>query len=96
MAESGNKSLVRPFTVFVTGHAYSNSSFSTKTTLIDMSEGDVLGDLEQFTTWRDGARFRAADVNFWGVTFAPDDRTFYATLATKGQTTDWDKRSEIN
>jgi hypothetical protein len=25
-------------------------------------------------------------VNFWGVTFADDDRTFYATLATKGST----------
>jgi Tol biopolymer transport system component len=28
---------------------------------------------------------RAADVNFWGVTFA-DDRHFYATMATGGHT----------
>ena len=77
---------VGAFTVFVTGHAYSSSSFSTKTTLIDMAEGDVLGDLEQFTTWRDGARFRAADFNFWGVTFARDSNIFYASLRAGGTT----------
>jgi len=37
-------------TIFVTGHGYAASSFSTKTILIDMASGDVLGDLEQFTT----------------------------------------------
>ena len=57
-------------TVFVTGHNYTSSSFSTKTILLDMASGDVLGDLEQFTTWREGKRFSASDFNFWGVTFA--------------------------
>ena len=60
------------------------SAFSTKTTLIDMSSGDVLGELEQFSTWRDGVRLRAADFNFWGVTFGQDSNTFYATLSTGG------------
>jgi len=32
---------------------------------------------------RDGAPYQAADVNFWGVTFA-DDHRFYATMATDG------------
>jgi hypothetical protein len=77
---------VGAFTVFVSGHGYANATFSTKTTLIDMATGDVLGDLEQFTTWRDGARFRATDVNFWGVTFARDSNTFYASLRTGGAT----------
>ena len=71
-------------TVFVTGqaHGYAGSSFSTKTTILDMASGDVLGDLEQFTTWRDGSRFAAADFNFWGVTFTRDSNVFYASLRT--------------
>jgi hypothetical protein len=51
-----------------------------------MSSGDVIGELEQFSTWRDGVRFRAVDFNFWGVTFATDKNTFYATLRTGGST----------
>ena len=44
--------------------------------------------------WRDGKRFTAPDFNFWGVTFARDGNTFYASLRTivdvqspQGQTT---------
>lgn len=79
---------VGAITVFVTGqvHKYEGSDFSTRTTIIDMATGDELGELEQFTTWRDGKRFKAADFNFWGVTFARDSNTFYATLATAGTT----------
>jgi hypothetical protein len=72
-------------TVFVFGENYA-APFSTRTTLVDMSSGDVIGELEQFTTWRDGQRIRAVDFNFWGVTFASDRNTFYATLRT-GTTT---------
>ena len=79
---------VGTITVFVTGkaHGYSSAAFSTKTTLVDMASGDELGDLESFTTWRNGARFHSADFNFWGVTFARDSNQFYATLKTGGQT----------
>jgi hypothetical protein len=79
---------VGSITVFLTGqvHGYAASSFSTKTILMDMGTGDVLGDLEGFSTWRDGARFTAADFNFWGVTFARESNTFYATLQTAGKT----------
>jgi hypothetical protein len=77
---------VGAITVFVAGHAYSNSQFSTKTTLVDMATGDPLGDLEDFTTWRDGVRIKAQDFNFWGVTFRHDGNTFYATLGTGGTT----------
>ena len=72
-------------TVFVIGDDYA-AEFSTRTTIIDMSSGDVIGELEQFSTWRDGARIRAADFNFWGVTFARDGNTFYAALRTAGKT----------
>jgi hypothetical protein len=79
---------VGAITVFVTGqaHGYAGSGFSTKTSLLDMASGDQLGDLEQFTTWRNGTRFQAADFNFWGVTFARDSNTFYASLKTAGKT----------
>ena len=77
---------VGAITVFVAGkaHGYASAKFSTKTTIIDMKAGEPLADLEQFTTWRDGVRFKAADFNFWGVTFARDSNTFYATLRTAG------------
>jgi hypothetical protein len=72
-------------TVFVSGHSYAQGGFSTQTTLIDVVSGTVLGDLEQFAIWREGARFQAPDFNFWGVSFARDGNRFYATLASGGK-----------
>src|SRR5262245_32053207 len=76
-------------TVFLSGpgqqHSYAATTFSTKTILIDMSDGRVVADLEQFSAFRDGRKFHAADFNYWGVTFAPDHNTFYATLRTGGR-----------
>jgi hypothetical protein len=77
---------VGAFTIFLTGHAYAPGGFSTQTMLVDMASGDPLGELEQFTTWRDGARFKASDFNFWGVTFTRDSNIFYASLGTGGKT----------
>jgi hypothetical protein len=75
-------------TVFVTGqeHGYSSGQFSTRTTLVDMATGQVRGDLESFQTTRDGHVIKAADFNFWGVTFTRDSRVFYATLMTDKKT----------
>jgi len=74
------------FTVFLAGlpHGYTMTGFSTATVIVNMATGDVLGNLESFTTFRDGRPFKAADFNFWGVTFARDSNTFYATLQTGG------------
>lgn len=72
-------------TTFLTGqaHGYAAASFSTQTLMLDMRAGTSLGDLEQFTTVRDGRPFKNADFNFWGVTFAASDSNmFYATLRT--------------
>jgi hypothetical protein len=69
-------------TTFVTGHSYLDAGFSTLTALIDMRSGEVVANLEQFEVTRDGKRFKAIDFNFWGVTFARDERTFYATLSS--------------
>jgi hypothetical protein len=71
-------------TVFEQGHSYAQEGFSTRTTIVDTITGRTLADLEQFTIWRDGKRFRAVDFNFWGVTFAGDGNRFFATLASGG------------
>jgi hypothetical protein len=74
-------------TTFVSGHSYAKpGSFSTATQLIDMRHGTVIGNLEDFTVSRAGRVVDAADVQFWGVTFARDSDHFYATMATGGRT----------
>jgi WD40-like Beta Propeller Repeat len=70
-------------TTFVTGHSYQDEGFSTTTSLIDLDSARVMADLEKFAVTRNGKPFEAIDFNFWGVTFASDDR-FYATLQTAG------------
>lgn len=74
-------------TVFVNGHEYLGAGgFSTATTLVEMESGRQLGNLERFEVRRDGERFDAADFNFWGITFAPDNSDrFYATLRSGGR-----------
>ncbi|MFJ6793335.1 TolB family protein [Streptomyces sp. NPDC091268] len=74
------------WTVFVGGDSYAGTDFSTRTSLLDLRTGRYDASLEDFAIHKDGKTYRNADVNFWGVTFAADERTFYATLATGGQT----------
>lgn len=73
-------------TVFVTGHSYAAGGFSTSTTIWDTATGARVAELEDFRFLLDGRQVDAADRNFWGVTFAGDGRTFYATMATGGRT----------
>ena len=73
------------FTVFVSGHGYTSLDFSTQTMLVDVATGTQIADLETFTVLRDGKPFKEADFNFWGVTFTPDAKDFYATLSTGGK-----------
>jgi hypothetical protein len=74
-------------TVFVSGDSYleSASAFSTRTTIVEMGDGSQIGQLEQFDVSKDGQPFDAVDFNFWGVTFAKDPNTFYATLGSGGE-----------
>ncbi|GAA2619652.1 PD40 domain-containing protein [Streptomyces spororaveus] len=74
------------WTVFVGGDSYAGTNFSTRTSVLDLRTGRLDASLEDFTILKDGKPYRSADVNFWGVTFAADERTFYATLATGGRT----------
>lgn len=74
------------WTVFVSGESYGAAFFSTRTSIVDTRTWALEPDLEKFAISLDGRPYSAADVNFWGVTFAADDDTFYATLGTAGQT----------
>ena len=75
-------------TSFVTGDSYLvPGKFSTISSIYDARTGKVLvRTLERFTVIRDGARFEPRDRNFWGVTFAKDGRTFFATMGTSSDT----------
>jgi hypothetical protein len=73
-------------TVFVSGHSYTDVGFSTVTEIVEAATGRGLGNLETWKLVKDGRPYRSADVNFWGVTFAADGNTFYATVGTKGTT----------
>jgi len=73
-------------TLFVSGHSYADvGGFSTTTTLIDVSRGKKIAQLEDFTTTRAGRKVTSPDVNYWGVTFARERDRFYATLTTGGR-----------
>lgn len=72
------------WTVFVSGDSYTTSGFSTRSGVLDLGTGAAVTDLEEFTV-TDGAgghREPPTDANFWGISFAADDTTFYATMAT--------------
>lgn len=71
-------------TVFEQDHSYAEAGFSTRTTILDTASGRIIGDLEQFTIWRAGKRFKAVDFNLWGLTFKRDGNGFFATLASGG------------
>ncbi|MGV9308476.1 TolB family protein [Nonomuraea sp. NPDC003727] len=74
------------WTVFVTGDSYNTSGFSTWTGILDNRTGYAVTNMEQIPLIKDGRRYHSADVNYWGVTFAPDDNRFYATVSTRGKT----------
>lgn len=73
------------WTLFVDGHSYATTGFSTGTGILDTRTGTLVSSLEEFASTVDGRPYRAADINFWGVTFAGDDNRFYATMSTAGQ-----------
>jgi hypothetical protein len=74
------------WTVFVGGESYGAAFFSTRTSIADTRTWQLLPNLEDFAITLNGSRYHAVDDNFWGVTFAADDDTFYATLGTGGHT----------
>jgi dipeptidyl aminopeptidase/acylaminoacyl peptidase len=67
------------FTVFVAGDSYTSSGFSTRSGILDLGTEVLTASLEDFTV--DGHK-PPTDANFWGVSFAADDNTFYVTMST--------------
>ncbi|SDS72951.1 WD40-like Beta Propeller Repeat [Friedmanniella luteola] len=72
------------WTVFVSGDSYTSSGFSTRSGILDLETGVLTTSLEDFSVSDEQGRAQKppADANFWGVSFADDDNTFYATMAT--------------
>lgn len=82
------------WTVFRSGDSYASpGQFSTTTGIYDLRSGQHVGSLEDFQPIVDGRPHPAKDVNFWGVTFAQDDRTFYATMGSQSKT--WLVRGDL-
>ncbi|EME63437.1 hypothetical protein [Amycolatopsis decaplanina] len=69
------------WTVFRAGDSYLGGvgTFSTTAGIYDFDTGSHYGSLEDFALTVDGKPYPAKDLNYWGVTFARDDQTFYAT-----------------
>lgn len=74
---------VLAWTVFVTGDSYNGGKFSTRVGMLDVSTGATVDTLETWSVLVGSKPYQAADLNFWGVTFA-DDHRFYATMSTSG------------
>lgn len=72
-------------TSFVTGHSYLQVGFSTATTIRSF-DGTDYGNLESFELDLGAGPTQPRDRNIWGVTFADDDHTFYASVGTGGHT----------
>ncbi|HEX4726486.1 MAG TPA: hypothetical protein VH298_01730 [Jatrophihabitans sp.] len=74
-------------TSFTAGDSYAGTSFSTRTVISGIGpDGAASANLEDFKLIHNGAAIKPIDRNFWGVTFARDDNTFYATAAWGGHT----------
>nr|WP_225954443.1 hypothetical protein [Kibdelosporangium phytohabitans] len=82
VSASGN---IVAWTSFVTGDSYTvPGGFSTRAGFFDLRTGEVTESIEHFEATVNNRPMKAADVNYWGITVAADDTTFYATLASGG------------
>ena len=79
-------------TSFVSGDSYATTGFSTRTvvTALDGSSAD----LETFRLVHRGKAIAPVDRNYWGVTFAADGDTFYATASFGGR--NWLSRGSLS
>uniref|UniRef100_UPI0031DFC179 hypothetical protein n=1 Tax=Saccharothrix mutabilis TaxID=33921 RepID=UPI0031DFC179 len=74
------------WTVFVSGDSYNTAGFSTRTGILDTATDEIRKSIEDIPLTINNSRYYAPDLNFWGITFAQDDTTFYATAASNNQT----------
>lgn len=82
------------WTVFVTGDSYLiPGKFATRTGVLDLRDDNLVESLEHYSLFVDDQPYQRPDVNYWGVTVADDDRTFYATMASGEKT--WLVRGDL-
>jgi hypothetical protein len=80
-------------TSFTSGDSYAGTSFSTRTVVTPVG-GTSTGNLEDYALIHDGQTIKPVDRNYWGVTFAANDDTFYATVEWAKHT--WLARGSIS
>ncbi|MGZ3141337.1 hypothetical protein ACVDFE_04900 [Lentzea chajnantorensis] len=72
------------WTTFVTGDSYAQAgTFSTRTAIFDQETEVYASNVEGTSV---AGMKTTNDMNWWGVTFATDDRTYFATMSTAGKT----------
>lgn len=81
-------------TSFAAGDSYASASFSTRTMISEIGGSSRPMNLEDFALIHDGEHITPVDRNYWGVTFAADDDTFYATVQWSGHT--WLVRGSVS
>lgn len=74
------------WTLFVNGDSYAETGFSTRAGIFNLTTGKLTKSIEEMGLLLDGKPYYSSDVNYWGITFAPDGKKFYATVGTKGKT----------
>lgn len=74
------------WTLFVNGDSYAETGFSTRAGIFDLKTGKLMKSIEEMGLLLDGKPYYSSDVNYWGITFTPDGKRFYATVGTKGKT----------
>ncbi|MGX1160601.1 hypothetical protein FBY31_1030 [Arthrobacter sp. SLBN-100] len=73
-------------TVFVTGHSYAGTGFSTETAIRGLDGAVKAGNLEEFALLVNGQQITGSERNIWGVTFVPGQPdAFFATAAASGR-----------
>jgi hypothetical protein len=80
-------------TTFTRADSYGSTDFSTRTVISTTSGPKSRVDLEDYTLIHQGKKINPVDRNYWGVTFAPGDKLFYATVAFSGHT--WLVRGDV-
>lgn len=82
-------------TALVAGHCDASGTITTQTIVHDLDTGTA-DDLEEYALVVDGAKASPVDRNYWSVTFADDEDTFYATAQSVSMGHTWLVRGSVS
>lgn len=82
-------------TALVAGHCDAVGTITTQTIVHDLDTGSA-DDLEDYSLVVDGASVSPVDRNYWSVTFADDEDTFYATAQSVSMGHTWLVRGSVS